>query len=104
MGRYAPHEKEPAQRLEHILVVEATSDTDEQCFPAIFVQNRQNPERGAVVGSVMDKVVAPDMVAKAGAQPDGRAIVEPETSSFGLFGRHLEAFTVPDALNSLVVH
>jgi hypothetical protein len=37
------------------------------------------------MGSVLDKVVGPDMVWALGTKPDAGAVIKPQTAAFGLF-------------------
>ena len=44
------------------------------------------------------------MVGALRPQTDARAVVEPQTPAFRLFGRDLQPLTSPDPLNTLLVH
>ena len=56
------------------------------------------------MGTVHDKVIRPNMVSMPGAKPHTGAIVQPQTSPFGLFCGYFEPLTAPDPFNPLVVH
>src|SRR5690606_38947829 len=45
-----------------------------------------------------------DMVGPLRPQTDARAVVEPQTPAFRLFGRDLQPLTSPDPLDTLLVH
>lgn len=53
--------------------------------------------------SILDEVVAPHMVAMLRAQPDARAVCEPQTSALWLFVGNLQPFAPPDPLDPLVI-
>ena len=44
------------------------------------------------------------MVGSLRPQTDARAVIEPETSTFWLFGRDFQPLTSPDPLDTLLVH
>lgn len=46
----------------------------------------------AIMGSVLNEVIGPDMVAVLGPKADEGAVIEPETPPLGLFTRDLEPF------------
>ena len=54
--------------------------------------------------TVFDKVVRPDVVGVLGPKTDAGSVIEPKTSSFGLFGRHFKPLTSPDPGYPLSVH
>ena len=54
--------------------------------------------------TVFDKVVRPDVVGVLGPKTDAGYVIEPKTSTFGLFGRHFKPLTSPDPGYPLSVH
>ena len=56
-----------------------------------------------VMGPVLDEVTGPDVVAMFRAQSNARAVVEPETAPFWLFGRDFQPLASPDPFNPLDV-
>ena len=44
------------------------------------------------------------MIPMGGAKPDTRAVVEPQTTPFGLLWRHFQARLTPDAFHPFMVH
>ena len=56
-----------------------------------------------VMGSILDEVIRPDVIAVFRAQPDTRAVREPQTAAFGLLLGNLQPLTPPDPLDPLVV-
>jgi hypothetical protein len=68
-----------------------------------LVDDVEHADLSPVVGSVLDEVVRPDMIAVLGAKPDAGAVVQPEPAALGLPGRDLQPLTSPDPLDPLVV-
>jgi hypothetical protein len=79
-------------------------DTYRQVFSGELVNDAQHPERLSIMGAVRDEVVGPDMVGTLRAQPYARPVIEPKTSTFGLFDRDFQPLTSPDPFNALLVH
>src|SRR3954471_12581689 len=67
------------------------------------VDDVEHADLAPVMGSVLDEVVGPDMIAVLGAKPDAGAIAQPEPAALGLPGRDLQPLASPDALDPLVV-
>ncbi len=68
------------------------------------VDHGQHPQRPAIVGSVHDEVIGPDMVRPRRPQTDAGPVVEPQPASLGLLHRHFQPLPSPDAFDPLVVH
>ena len=103
MGRKTFLEKLLSEYFNHILSFELPSDPQHQAFPAVFIDQGQDPQRTAIVSSVSHKVIRPDMVFEEGPQPDAGSVIEPEPAAFRLLGRDFQPFLLPDPLNSLVI-
>jgi hypothetical protein len=56
-----------------------------------------------VMDAVLDEVIGPDVVAMFRQQSNARAVVEPETSPFWLFGRDFQPLASPDPFQPLVI-
>jgi len=56
------------------------------------------------MGSIFNKVVRPDVVGVLRPKTDAGSVIEPKTSTFGLFGRHFKPLTSPDPGYPLSVH
>lgn len=97
--------KQLGQHLQNILVSEAACDTHGQTFPSVFIDDVQNAEWIAILGVILHEIIAPDVLGELRSQTDDRAIVEPQTASFGLFGGALSALpaarSAPLACDSL---
>jgi hypothetical protein len=55
------------------------------------------------MGSIFNKVVRPDVVGGLGPKTDAGSVIEPKTSTFGLFGRCFKPLTSPDPGYPLVI-
>ena len=54
--------------------------------------------------SIFNKVVRPDVVGVLGPKTDAGSVIEPKTSTFGVFGRYFKPLTPPDPGYPLSVH
>jgi hypothetical protein len=48
------------------------------------------------MGSILNKVVRPDVVGVLRPKTDAGSVIEPKTSTFGVFGRYFKPLTPPD--------
>ena len=56
------------------------------------------------MGSIFNKVVRPDVVGVLRPKTDAGSVIEPKTSTFGVFGRYFKPLTPPDPGYPLSVH
>jgi hypothetical protein len=70
----------------------------------VFIQNVECPERFPIIGSMMHKVVGPDVIAILRAQPDARPVIQPEPPLLWLFPGHFKPLTPPQTFHTLVIH
>jgi hypothetical protein len=68
-----------------------------------LVDDVEHPDLPSIMGTILDEVVGPDVVAMLRPQPDARSVCEPEPSSFGLLPGDLQPLASPDPLDPLVV-
>ena len=54
--------------------------------------------------SIFNKVVRPDVVGVLRPKTDAGSVIEPKTSTFGVFGRYFKPLTPPDPGYPLSVH
>ncbi len=104
MVRYAAADKQIREPFQDILRVQASGHVNGQTFAGVLIDQRQHPQRPTIVRPGMHEVVGPDMVLPARPQTDAGAVVEPQPTSFGLLGRHLQTLPSPQALHALVIH
>jgi len=93
-----------AKPVEDIITSEPSSHIYRETFPAILVNDGEEPQRSTIVCSRHHEVVAPHVVLIRWSQPYTRAIIEPESSPFWLFLRYFEPLSSPQPLYSLVIH
>ena len=84
--------------------VQLALDRDRQALTGELVDHGQHAERPAIVGSVHDEVIRPDMVRPLRPQADAGSVVDPQPASLGLLCRHFQPLPSPDAFDPLVVH
>ncbi len=54
--------------------------------------------------TVFDKVVRPDVVGALRPKAETGSVIEPKTSTFGVFGRYFKPLTAPDPSYPLSIH
>ena len=86
--RWSVLDEQVGQAVQHVVGPEPSSHHDRQAAPRKLVDHAQHAERPAVLRSVLDEVVGPDMVGPLGPQPHTRPVVEPQTAPFRLLLRH----------------
>ena len=62
---------------EHVIALELSLDMDRQALTAMLIDHRKHAERLPVMRPIGDEVVAPDMAAILGPEPDARAVIQP---------------------------
>ena len=95
---------EPAQPFEHVIARQASGHVDAQALARVLIDDHQEPQWQPIVRATTHEVIGPHMILPLRAQPHTAPIVEPQSPAFGLPSRHLQAFSPPDAFDSLVVH
>ncbi len=73
-------------------------------FSTMFIQDVERSEGPAIIGSMMYKVIRPNMVAILGLQTDARSIVQPEPPLLRLFHWHFEPLTPPQTFDTFVIY
>ena len=96
--------KQFTERIEHISGVEPPFDPDSETLTGVLVDHTQHAEDLPVMGAILNEVIRPDMALVFRPEPDARAIIQPEPSSFGLLHWNLKPFTSPDAVDALLIH
>ncbi len=80
----ATQDEEVGQNVDHIDRLELAGDTDRQAFMGELVEHVEHPILASVMGTVLDEVVGPDMIALLRAQPNARSVGQPESTALGL--------------------
>jgi len=99
----ATQDEEVGQNVDHIDRFEFAGDTDRQAFMGELVEHVEHPILASVMGTVLDEVVGPDMIALLRAQPNARSVGQPEPAALGLLSWDLQPLASPDTLDPLVV-
>ena len=102
--RHAAQDEQVGQGIDHIDGLQFAINPDRQAFVSKLVDDVEHAELLSLMGSVLDKVVGPDMVWALGTKTDAGAVIEPETAAFGLFLGNLQPLAPPQPLDPLVVH
>src|SRR5215475_7356787 len=99
----AAQDEQIGENVDDIDCFELAGDTDRQAFVGKLVDDIEHPISTSIVGAVLDKVAAPDVIAVLRAQPDARSVSQPQPASFGLLIGDLQPLASPDALDPLVI-
>jgi hypothetical protein len=102
MSGYAAQDEQVREHIEYVHGLEPPAHPDGETLMRELVDDVQHPVLSSVMGAILHKLVARDVVGPLGSQPDTGSIVEPQTPSLGLFGRHFQPLPSPDLLHSLV--
>ena len=71
---------------------------------AVLIENIQCPKDPSVIGSVVNIVIRPDMIAVLWPQPHTGSVIQPEPPFLRLFHRYFQPLTSPQAFNALVIY
>jgi hypothetical protein len=99
----AAQDEEIRQSIDHVDGLEPAGHADGQALMGKFVDNVEHADPTPIVGSVLDEVVGPDVIAVLGPEPNAGAVVQPEAAALRLPSRNLEPLASPDPLHPLVV-
>jgi len=103
MVRDTSSKEQGCQPSQYILMSQASPHINSQAFSGIFIKNGQQTEAPPIPRPCMNEVVAPHMIPVLRAKPDAGAIIQPQSSTFRLPLRYLQAFAKPDTLYSFVI-
>ena len=92
------------QTMKRIVRVQLTVDDDGQALSGKFVDHSEHAERPAIVRSIHDEVIGPDVVWPRSSQTDTRPVIEPQPPAFRLFLGDLQPLSPPDALNPFSIY
>ncbi len=67
---WAAQYEQVCQHIDNICRVQSALQPDCQAFPAELVEDVQSPERLAIIGAAIDKVIAPDVITILRLEPD----------------------------------
>jgi len=100
---HAAQNKEVREYIDHIDRFQLSVYSDGQALMRELVNHVEHPVLSPVMGAILHKVVAPDVVRSLGSQPDTGSIVEPEAALLRLLTRHFQPLPSPDPLDPLIV-
>ena len=100
----ATQEEQVREGVDDLNRVKLSFYPDREAFSAILVQDVQCPESPAIIGSVMYKVVRPDMILIFRTQSDARSVIHPEPPFLWLAHWHLKPLAPPKTFDTLVIH
>lgn len=104
MSWRSAQDEQVSEHVDDVNCLEPAADPDGQTFPGKLVDDVEHAELSAIVGSILNKVIGPNMVGVLGPQPDTGSVIEPEPPAFGLLLWNLEPLSTPDTLYPFVVH
>ena len=92
------------EQRQNVIAVQPSRYQDRQTFASELVDHHQHTKRPTIMGTFLDKVISPDMMAPARSKPDTGTIIQPETTPLGLSRRHLQPFSPPDPRDPFGIH
>jgi len=102
--RHATSHHQVGEDFENIFAVQATSNFDRNALTSELINHREHADLLSISRAVLDEIIRPHMIAILWSQPNARAVIQPLTPAFRLFLRNFQAFTPPDAKDTLVIH
>src|SRR5699024_10683575 len=84
---YATQDERIGQHIDHVDGLEFAVDADRQALMRELVEHVEHAILPPIVGTILDKVIGPDVIGTPGPETDAKPISQPETAPFGLFGR-----------------
>lgn len=104
MARRSPQDEQVGEHVDDVDGLEPAADPDGDTFAGKLVDHVEHAVLSAIVGSVLNEVIGPDMVGVLWPQPDAGSVIEPEPPAFGLLLWNLEPLSPPDPFHPFVVH
>ena len=83
--------------------VQAVVNANSQTFTCELINDCQHPYLLAITQAIRHKVIAPDMILPARAQPDARPVIQIESPALLLSLGNLQPFLTPDAFHAFMV-
>ena len=85
VGRNAAHEEWVGQHIDDVGRGELAPHPDRQALTGELVQDVEHAKGASIMGPVMHEVIRPHVVRPLRAQPDTRAVAQPQTAPLWLF-------------------
>src|SRR5271155_4172649 len=86
------------ERFDDLLASYPPFHPEREALAGVLIDQCQNLQLAPVVRERGDEIVAPDVVAMCGPEPDTRTVVKPQTPSRTLLLWYLQPFLPPDPL------
>src|SRR5947199_3083779 len=103
MSGNAAQDEQVGECIDDVDRSEPARHPNSQALVGELVDDVEHAEPAIIMGSLLDKVIGPDMVAMLRSEPDARSVIQPEPSTLGLPGGDLQPLASPDPLDPLVV-
>ena len=84
------------ENVKNLLAVELAPNMDGEALPAVLINDGEHAESFAIMSSVLNKVIRPDMILMNGTQPQAGPVIEPETAPLRLLAWYSQPFTSPE--------
>jgi hypothetical protein len=104
MLKNPPAEEQISQPMQHCIMGKLSTHIDRKAFPAVFIKDREHPQRPTISSTVMHKIIAPDVILMLRTKSNTRPIVMPHPSPFRLTLGNLQPLLPPQPFNTLVIH
>ena len=88
--------EQPGENVKNLLTVELAPNMNGEALPAVLINDGEHAESFAVMGSVLNEVIRPDMILMNGTQPQAGPVIEPETAPLRLLAWYSQPFTSPE--------
>lgn len=85
-------------------MIKPASHDQRRPLSARLNKDGEDPKFASIVGAYLDEIVSSDVARVLRPEPDARPVVQPQSSSLGLFLPYLQVLTPPYPLAALVVH
>ena len=103
MARHAAQDEEIRQDVDHVDGLQLAIDADCQALMRELVDHVEHAILLPVMGSILDEVIRPDVIAVLRSQSDARSVIEPQPPPFRLPPWNLQPLTPPDPFDPLVI-
>jgi UvrD/REP helicase N-terminal domain len=78
MSWHATQGEQIRKHVDDIMRIQSPRHPDRQRLPGEFVDDIQHAQLAAVMRTILDEIVGPDMVWPLRLQPDARAVIQPQ--------------------------
>ena len=97
MTGHATQDEEVRQDVDHVDGLELAIDADRQALVSKLIDDVEHAVLAAIMGTILDEVVGPDVVGMLRPQPDTGAVREPKSAAFRLLPGNFKPLAPPDS-------